>query len=163
MSFEDTAVRLWKRLPPEDRLLAATAFWQEPAPEVLGAALAVLVKARHLRPQAARALPAASQARILASVLDLGETLAASLLVALHLGPRRSMLSAFLDALGLPHDDGILKDEGQPVPLTEPAARAAVKALAASYPPGQVGVYLNTLWLQDPVRWEALGRSADWL
>ena len=163
MSFEETAGRLWKRLPPEDRLQAATSFWQEPAPDVLGSALGALVKARHMRPQAARALPAETQAKILGSVLDPGETLAASLLVALHLGQRRPLLSTFLDELGLPHEGGILKEEGQAAPITEAAARTAVKALAASYPPSQVLVYLNTLWLQDPVRWEALRQGGDWL
>ena len=161
MSFEETAGRLWRRLPPEDRLLAATSFWQEPPPEVLGSALAALVKARHMRPQAARALPAATQAKVLASVLDPGEALAASLLVALHLGQRRPLLSAFLDALGLAHDGGILKDEGPAAPITEPAARTAVKALAASHPPSQILVYLNTLWLQDPARWDALRASGE--
>ena len=55
-------------------------------------------------------MDAESQARAVAQILDPGEGLAASLLVALHLGERRAVLSTFLDAVGLPHEDGILTD-----------------------------------------------------
>jgi len=48
------------------------------------------------------------KSRTLAAVLDPGEALAAALLVALHLGPRREMLARFLDAAGLEHEDGMM-------------------------------------------------------
>ena len=162
MPFEKTATRLWKRLTREERLTAASAFWRETPQEVAGSALAAIVKARHLRPQVARALDDEEKARSLASVLDPGETVASALLVALHLGERRPVLAAFLDAAGLPHENGILKEEDN-TPLSEDAARAGVRALAAAYPRPHVETYLNTLWLQDPNRWEALAKSDDWL
>jgi hypothetical protein len=147
MAFHSTATRLWKHLPPEERHLAAAAFFREPPPDLAGAAIEALVKARHLRPQAARALPPDAQARILASVHEPGEPLAQGLLVALHLGERRGLLTAFLDALGLPHENG--------APLAEDQVVTARRALA-SFPPEQVETYFNTLWLQDPARWAAL-------
>jgi hypothetical protein len=157
VSFEATSARLWKRLTPQERLQAASRFWEEPPQEVLGTALAAIVKARGLRPQVARSLPLEARARALASVLDPGEPLAASLLVALHLGERRPLLGAFLDALGLPHDNGILTEEADRLPPpTADAARQAVGALLHSFSVRDVGVYLNTLWLQDPGRWAAL-------
>jgi hypothetical protein len=158
MPFQSTATRLWKHLPPEERRLAATAFFREPPQELAGSALEALVKARHLRPQAARALPQDAQARILASVHEPGEPLAQGLLVALHLGERRPLLTAFLDALGLPHENGVLsedKDDGAPV--SEDRLSAARRALE-SFPAAQVETYFNTLWLQDPERWAALAR-----
>lgn len=160
--MENSAVRLWKRLGREERLAAATALFREPPAEIVGSALAVIVKARHLRPQVARSMPPEEQSRALAAVLDPGEPLAASLLVALHIGDRRPMLSTFLDAAGVPHEDGLLKDEAETGPLGEEAARAGVKALLAAYPRDHVLTYLNTLWLQDPDRWGALAQSADW-
>ena len=162
MPFEKTATRLWKRLTREERLAAASAFWHETPDEVAGSALAAIVKARHLRPQVARALDDEEKARSLASVLDPGETVASALLVALHLGERRPVLAAFLDAAGLPHENGILKEEDN-TPLSEDAARAGVRALAASYPRDHVETYLNTLWLQDPDRWAPLEHASDWL
>jgi len=164
MAFETTAIRLWKHLTPRERLAAAMAFWNEPPEEVLGSALGVLIKARHLRPQAARTLASDAQARIMASVLDPGEAVAAALLVALHLGERRALLAAFLDAIGLAHENGILKEEAaSATPLAEDTARAGVRQVAASFPRVEVETYLNTLWLQDPERWAVLAASPDWL
>lgn len=164
MSLEATAARVWKRLAPADRLAAAGALWAQPPQEVLGAALGAIVKARHLRPQAARALKPDEQARILASVLDPGEAVCAALLVALHLAARRPLLVAFLDAVGLPHEDGVLKEEAEAAPaLGEEKARQGVLAVKAAFPPDQVLTYLNVLWLQDPERWQALENSPGWL
>lgn len=156
MAFHPTATRLWKHLPHDERLLAATAFFAEPPPELTGTALGALATARHMRPQAARSLPPDAQARILATVLDPGEPLAQGLLVSLHLGHRRPLLSAFLDALGLPHENGALKEEGEATaPVAAEKVKAAVATLAA-FPAAEVRTYMNTLWLQDPERWAVL-------
>ena len=157
MRFEPTAVRLWKRLSREERNAAAASFWKETPAEVTGMALAAVVKARRMRPQVARSLPPEEQARALASVLDVGEPVASSLLVALHLGDRRSMLGTFLDAAGLPHENGLLKDDADEAAVGADAARKGVDALRkAGHTPEQVRTYLNTLWLQDSDRWKAL-------
>lgn len=158
--LEKSAVRVWKRLTREQRLAASTAFYED-AGELTGAAVRAISEARHLRPQVARALSLDEQARALATVLDPGELLASSLLVALHLKHRRPLLRAFLDAAGLPHEDGVLKDdEAAPSVLSEDAARRAVAALG-SFPRNEALTYLNTLWLQDPERWEALERAVE--
>ena len=163
MAFHPTATRLWKSLPADDRRAATAAFFAEPPPELAGAALGALVKARNLRPQAARALAPDAQARILATVLDPGEPLAQGLLVSLHLGHRRALLGAFLDALSLPHEDGVLKEEADSAaPVDVGKAKAAVASLS-SWPASDVRTYLTTLWLQDPDRWAALEGADDWL
>jgi hypothetical protein len=162
MPLEKTSTRLWKRLTREERLAAATAFWRETPQDIAASALGAIVRARHLRPQVARSMGEEEKAKSLAGVLDPGETVAAALLVALHLGPRRPMLATFLDAAGLPHESGILKDEDS-TPLSESATRAGVKALLAAYPRADIETYLNTLWLQDPERWDALAKSEEWL
>lgn len=163
MTLHPTATRLWKHLPHEERLAAASAFFAETPAELAGVALGALAKARHMRPQAARRLPPEAQARILASVLDPGEPLAQGLLVSLHLADRRPLLAAFLDALGLPHEGGLLKEEADSAPpVTEDKARGAVAALS-SFPLAHVRTYLNALWLQDHERWGALEHAGDWL
>ena len=161
MDFEDTAVRLWKSLDREERLAAASRFFAQPSEEVLGNALGAIIKARHLRPQVARSMPPEEQARALASVLDPGETVAAALLVTLHLADRREMLTTFLDALGLPHEEGILKEEADTVGLDTARLRAGLDALRARFPAHQVRAYLNTLWLQDRERWDGLRQLPD--
>lgn len=156
MTFETTATRVWKRLLPAERMSAARLLFEEPTPETTAAALGAITRARKMRPQAVRAMAAADQAKAVGSILDPGEGLAASLLVALHLGERRPLLRAFLDALNLPHEDGILSEQADALPAVTPdAARSAVRALAA-FPPEQVTTYFNTLYLQDPDRWGVL-------
>ncbi|HUG55013.1 MAG TPA: hypothetical protein VMR21_15485 [Vicinamibacteria bacterium] len=154
-------MRVWKRLGREERQAAAARFFAEPSEEVLGSALGAIIKARHLRPQVARSMAPEEQARALASVLDPGEPVAASLLVALHLGDRREMLTTFLDALGLPHEDGILKEEADSATLDEARLRAGLDALRSRFGAHEVHMYLNTLWLQDPERWDGLRRLPD--
>lgn len=162
--METNATRLWKKLTREERLAAARHFFDQPPAELLGQALAALVKARHVRPQVARSMPAEEQAKALAAVSDPGEAVAGGLVVALHLAERRELLKTFLDAAGLPHEDGLLKDDDAgEQPLAEDAGRRGVQALAKAFPREQVEVYLNALWLQDPDRWGVLERSAEWL
>ena len=156
MEFEETAVRVWKRLGREDKIAAAARFFEEPAQEVYASAVGAIIKARHLRPQVARSMPPEEQGRALAGVLDPGEPVAAALLVALHLGARREMLRVFLDALALPHEDGILKDEADAVALDESKLRAGAEALKTRFSAEEIRTYLNTLWLQDPDRWDGL-------
>jgi hypothetical protein len=158
VEFEETAVRLWKRLERDEKIAAAARFFEEPSQEVYASALGAIIKARHLRPQVARSMPAEEQARALASVLDPGEPVAAALLVALHLGARRAMLATFLDAVGLPHEEGLLKEEADAVSLGDAQLRAGVDALKTRFSAHEIHTYLNTLWLQDPERWEGLRR-----
>jgi hypothetical protein len=150
--WQSTSNRLWKTLSSEEKSLAAAELVKDNSPLIRASVTSVVADARKMRPIVARKLPAEVQARIVATVRDPGEILASSLLVALHLGPRRPMLVAFLDALGLPHEDGVLKDEATaPIALADlERARAALR----SESPSAVRIYLNTLWLQDPDRWE---------
>ncbi|MBN2369388.1 MAG: hypothetical protein JXO72_02760 [Vicinamibacteria bacterium] len=163
MSFQSTATRVWKKLTLQERLAAALRFWEAPPEESLAGALSAIVKARKLRPQVARALPLNDRARYLCSILEPGESVAVSLLIALHLGERRPLLVAFLDALALPHEDGVLKDEAFSSRPTVEQAQEAVRRLAEAFPSREIEIYLNTLWLQDPEHWHALGQSHLWL
>jgi hypothetical protein len=154
--WHTTSNRLWKSLSVEEKNLAAAELVKDPTPLVRASVVAVVAEARKMRTIAARKLPPEVQARIVATVRDPGEILASSLLVALHLGPRKPMLVAFLDALGLPHEDGVLKDESsEPVSLDD--LKKACAALG-SESPSAVRTYLNTLWLQDGARW---GQAKD--
>lgn len=155
MNFEESAVRVWKRLQREEKVAAARHFFTEPPEELYGTALGAVIKARHLRPQVARSLPPDELAKALAAVLDPGEPLAAALLVALHLGDRREVLKAFLDGVGLPHEEGLLKDDGD-TPPTAAALQKGVAALRSGFTAHEARTYLNALWLQDPDRWRGL-------
>ena len=160
MPFEPTAARLWKRLSLEERLLAAQTLVAEQSVETLGPAVYAIAQARKMRPQSARVMPQDQQARALAGIANPGEAVASSLVVALHIGHRRPLLGAFLDACQIPHEDGILTEAAEGVTATEETLRAAADKLREQFPEAQVSLYLNTLWLQDPQRWGALASLA---
>ena len=161
MRFEPSASRVWKKLPREERRLAAAAFLRDPNPALHATALAAIVRARRLRPQVARAMAPDAQAGALSGILDPGEPLAGSLLVALHLGERRPLLAAFLDAIGVPHEDGVMKEEAEGRPLEAATVEQAAREVKTRFPAEQVALYFNVLLLQDPERWAALEAMAD--
>jgi hypothetical protein len=158
MGFDTTAGRVWRRLTREEKLAAARHFWADPPREATGLAQGAVVQVLHVRPQSARTLGPERKAAALASVTEPAELLAASLLVALHLGERRPLLSAFLEAAGLLHDNGLLAEDPSAAPIEEGAARRAYQAVSKAFPEDQVRTYLNTLWLQDHDRWRVLER-----
>lgn len=157
MEFERTASRLWRHLPRPERLEASAAFWKEPPQEALAEALAGIVKTRRLRPQVARSLSEAAKAEALATILDPGEAVAAALIVALHLKSRRPLLVAFLNAVGIPNENGLIQDAEPTDPPSEEKVRAGLEALK-DFPPEHVALYLNVLLMQDPDRWGMLPR-----
>ena len=80
--------------------------------------------------------------------------MAARALVVYHLAEQRPMMGAFLDALGIAHEDGVIRDDG--VSPDRGAVGPAAARLASEYPPESVSLYLNTLFSQDPETWSAL-------
>ena len=88
------------------------------------------------------------------------EVVAARLLVAYHLAHQRPMMAAFLDALGIAHEDGLISDEDMEAPSAERLAGAA-KTLGGSYAAPDVALYLSTLMWQDPDTWGGLEKVPE--
>jgi hypothetical protein len=65
------------------------------------------------------------------------------------------MMGAFLDALGIEHEDGLIKDETPKAPDADTLDKA-VTTLAAAYPKADVTRYFWTLLWQDPETWGGL-------
>jgi hypothetical protein len=164
MPFEPTSLKLWRTLAREDRVAAARAFWQRPPQEAGAAAAQEIVKILRVRPQAFHKVPLDQRVSALAGLAHPPEHLADALLVALHVGARRSLLVDFLDRMSIPHEEGLISDEAEWPAITESAAQEALAALTLRHTPQAVRVYWNALWLQDPTRWAALeaatGRDA---
>ena len=148
--------QLWKHLAPEKKRLAADAFWRdEHAANEQAEAIAMIAQRIKFRLKSVLAMPIDKKTHYVLSTPSVSEVMAARLLVAYHLAHQRSMMGAFLDAVGIKHDDGIIaEDEVQP-PSRE-ALQKAAKAIAASYPAEDVSLYLSTLVWQDPDTWGAL-------
>jgi hypothetical protein len=150
-----TPSRLWKRMTPEQRLRAAVALWrdEQATSDQMQAAL-LIAKQMKFRPKTVIGLDRDRKARYLASVAELPEALAAQMLIVYHLAEQRPMMGAFLDALGIAHDDGVIQAEA--VAPDPSRTAAAATAIARAYPAHDVSLYLNTLLWQDPAAWGAL-------
>jgi hypothetical protein len=146
---------VWKTMSQDRRVEAARAFWAD-GQAAEQHAEAILAIAGHLkfRPKSAAALPIDRRARYLAGLPAMPEAVAARLLIAWHLERQRPMMGAFLDALGITHENGLINEEVKP-PDTDRLASAA-KTLAASYPPEDVTLYFSALISQDPDTWGGL-------
>jgi len=155
---------LWKLLPPETRLAAADAFWRdEQAAEQQAEAIVMLAKRMNFRPKSLFALPVERRAKMLAQAADVPETVATRALIAYHFARQRPLMAAFLDALGIAHEDGLISAEDVPAPESSRLA-TAVQAIRASFPPPDVDLYLRTLVTIDPDTWggiETLGEKSE--
>jgi len=148
--------QLWKQLSQDRKLQAADAFWRDKnaVAEQMEAVGAIAARIK-FRVKSVVALPVEKKTRHLLSLAGVSELVAARLLVAYHLAHQRPMMAAFLNHLGLAHEDGIIADDGVETPSAEALAGAA-KALAGAFPAADVSVYLSTLVWQDPDTWGAL-------
>ncbi len=151
--------QLWKELSSERKQQAAEAFWRdEHAGAEQAEVLAVIAQRIKFRPKSVIALPVQKKAHYLTSLVSVSEMVAARLLVAYHLEHQRPMMGAFLDALKIQHDNGLIADEQVKTPSAEELAAAAAH-LASAYPASDVKAYLTTLVWQDPDTWGALSET----
>jgi hypothetical protein len=152
--------QLWKQMPPATRACAAEAFWnEEKSADGLHAqhveAIHAIAKRLNFRPRSVQALPVERRTKQLAMLPDVSDTIATRALIAHHLASHRAMMGAFLDALGLAHENGLIADETVAAPPKDRLATAA-GTLAGAFPAQDVWLYLNTLLTQDPDTWAGL-------
>ena len=148
--------RLWRLMPLDLRVAAAGAFWaDEQAALEQAEAVALIARQIKFRPQSIMALPIAMRARHLGGIVQVSDLLAARLVISYHLEHQRPMMGAFLDALGIAHEDGLIKDES-PVKPEDAKLDEAVKTLSAAYPKANVARYFWALLWQDSETWGGL-------
>jgi hypothetical protein len=147
---------LWKEMPEARKIEAAEAFWRDPeGVEQQAEAMVLLAQRLKARPVFIQSLPVAKRARHLAHYHGMPEILAARLLVSYHLAHKRPMMAAFLDAVGVAHDQGLISTDLEGAVPAEKVAEGA-KVLKSQYPPDEVRLYFATLLAQDPESWKAL-------
>jgi hypothetical protein len=152
--------RLWKDLPASTRLALADAFWREAGDDTTDTNAphieATLAIARRLnfRPKSIQALPTERKAKQLAQLSDVSDTIATHALIAYHFTTQRPMMAAFLDALGIANDNGMITAEEVKPPEPE-QLRDAIGKLS-TFPAEDVSLYLRTLSALDEDTWRHL-------
>ena len=157
MASEDVRpVKLWRSLSPDARTSAAAAFWRDDQTQVEKAeATALIARQIKFRPKSVMSLPVDKKAKHLAGMAGVSDLLAARLLIAYHLDQQRPMMGAFLDALGIKHEQGLITEESPTAPEAA-TLDTAVKTLGEAYPKADVARYFWTLLWQDPETWGGL-------
>ena len=145
-------------MPAEKRQRAAEAFWRDrDSPEIQVQHMevaATLARRLNFRVKSILSLPVERKAKHLTQLPDVTDAVAMRALVAYHFAEQRPLMGAFLDGLGLAHDNGLITAEE----VAPPAAEALRKALAAVrqagiFAEGDVRFYLKTLASLDTETW----------
>jgi hypothetical protein len=147
---------MWRLMPIDLRVAAASAFWSdEQAALEQAEAIALVARQIKFRPKSVQSLSVDKKAKHLAGLTQVSDLLAARLVISYHLEHQRPMMGAFLDALGIAHEDGLIKDETPAAPDAATLDKG-VAALTAGYPRTDVARYFWALLWQDPETWGGL-------
>lgn len=144
---------LWSVLPEPVREEAARCAYHENAPESRKEVDQAVAAAIRFRPSAVRQLPVDRRVGYLLSAVHPGDSLALTLLIALHLHGRSQLLTTFLDDLEIEHERGAIREGFDLQPPKADRLRKAIESLLAAHPPDQVEVYLASLCVMDPDTW----------
>lgn len=125
------------------------------------ATLAAVAEARRLRPVYLLRQPRAQRDVTILNTLTRPslDAAAAALIRAWLLKRHKTMLADFLDALEIPHQDGVV--ETLPDKVEDQKLQAAVERLLTKYPAEVVAVYLHAFNEMNEVNWENLTRMLN--
>ncbi len=153
-----TPSRLWKRMTLDQRQRAAHAFWADPeaTDDQVQAAL-LIAQQKKFRAKSIINLDLHRKARHLATLGSVPDTIVARALILYHLADQRPMMAAFLDALGIAHENGLIQEDSVKPDPTK--LGPAVAQITSQFPADDVRLYLNTLISQDPETWAGLEES----
>jgi hypothetical protein len=120
------------------------------------ATVGAVAEARKLRPVFLERQPRPQRHTAMLATLSRPalELVAGNLLRVWLLKKHKQMLADFLDALGIPHQEGVVED--LPAEMDEAKIRAAVDVLLGKYPPEVVAVYLHAFSEMNTVGWPSL-------
>jgi hypothetical protein len=147
---------VWKNVPEEKRAEAARAFYDDKAlKEFQGATDTYIARLKNFRPQFVKKLPVEKRASYLAH-LPLSGEIASQLLVSYHFAKQRPLMGAFLDALGVKNEQGLIPDGVEPERPSADKLKEAVSTIRKSFPESDVDLYLSVLQAQAQDVWSGL-------
>lgn len=154
------ARRILKELADADRRRAILAhFWRHADPHQRLIVQAHLARALNFREETIRKMPPEKKADLLASRIGLPEfdQFLEMALMQYHTDQKATMLAAFLDKWGVPHENGSIESDDYTVPTID-QVRAVAKELEGEYDRTDIRIYLATAGLLMADQW----RESTW-
>jgi len=147
---------VWDLMTDEEKKAAAAALWNDADRESRMAVEMLVAKDMKFRPQSVRKLSADRVAPRLARLAsEMPETAFFQFLFHFHMAEGRELMVEYLDAVGLPHEDGVLELPDDAEPPTAEAAAAPARDLIAKHGRKAL-VYLGTLAVADAEFWAGM-------
>ena len=147
---------IWKEMGEERRKQAAHAFYTDDnLKEFHRAGDLFIARAKNFRPPFVKRLPQEKKEQYLAT-LTLPPDLIGQLIVTYHFAYKKPLMSAFLNALGIANDDGVISDSAEVKTPEKAALTAAAEKVKADFPAEDVRIYFATLQAQNPETWGGL-------
>ncbi len=131
-------------------------FTRESDKPTYKATLGAVAQARHVRPVFMERQPRAQRHAAMIATLSRPalESAASGLIRVWLVKKQRQMLVDFLNALGLPNNEGVVDD--LPPTMDDEKLKSAIETLLAKYPGEAVAVYLNAFNDMNEANWANL-------
>lgn len=147
---------IWELMEEDEKKLAAEALWNDADRDVRTALEMTLAKELKFRPHSLRKLPIGKLiGRLLLMAPKMPESMLFQFLFYLHMSERRALMIEFLDAVGLPHEEGVLDLPDDAEPPDQKKVESAGRDLLKAHN-HEALVYLSTLWVADQLLWKGL-------
>jgi hypothetical protein len=147
--------KIWKSMSPADRTLAVRAASRDRQSTAAQSIRQALVRSLRMRPVTVQSWGPQQLADASVKV-NLDDELIADLLVSFHLSERVPLLTAFLDAAGVPHTAGATDPEAATSDIDPARIETAAELVSREFPEEQWRTYFATLIALEGGAWEAL-------
>jgi hypothetical protein len=147
---------IWKEMGEELRLKSASSFYSDSTlKEFHRAADMFIARNKNFRPAFVKRLTIEKRAFYLAT-LGIPADLIGQLLVSYHFTHQRPMMAAFLNALGIANDNGVINDSTEVSAPEKESVSRAVDEIKGTFAARDLYLYLATLYAQNPETWSGL-------
>ena len=142
----------------DQRTAASDAFWNEDQADIQMQhmeAIIAIARRMNFRPKSVQSLPLERKSKMLAQMAEVSDSIATRALISYHFQNKRDLMGAFLDAVGIAHENGMISEESVPPPPADKLA-AAIKQVRGAFPQPDVDLYLRTLSSLDGDTWAGM-------
>src|SRR5436309_325326 len=136
--------QIWKYMGEDRRLKAAGSFYaDESLRQFQQAADQFIARTKNFRVPFVKRLPVQKRTWYLAH-LSIPQDVMAQLIISYHFALQRPMMAAFLNALGIANNDGLIDEKAEVITPDKAKLESAVQTLRDQFLAEDVNIYLAT-------------------